>query len=87
MSSRSGVHDKDLDHLSKVYGFSGSFLVSEGGKPLIEKYFGKASDHNNLPIDETTPISMASGSKMFTAILIGCAIEDGLIQSVDQPGV
>jgi CubicO group peptidase (beta-lactamase class C family) len=54
-----------------------AFLVLKNDQLVIEQYY---QDHNPSALSQS--FSMA---KSFTSILIGQAIEDGYIQSVDQP--
>lgn len=54
-----------------------AFLVIQNDSIQYEKYFGKHTVSSIVP-----SFSMA---KSVTSILIGCAIDDGLIQSVNEP--
>lgn len=54
-----------------------AFMVIRNDTILYENYW---SDY-----DETSIVPSFSVAKSVTSILIGCAIEDGLIQSVDEP--
>jgi CubicO group peptidase (beta-lactamase class C family) len=54
-----------------------AFLVLKNDRLVIEQY-----DHDHTPSSRSQSFSMA---KSFTSILIGQAIADGYIQSVDQP--
>ena len=54
-----------------------AFLIIRNDSLLYEKYFNSYDEDNIVP-----SFSMA---KSFTSILIGCAIEDGLIKSVNDP--
>lgn len=54
-----------------------AFLIIRRDTILYEKYFDDYMQASVIP-----SFSMA---KSFTSILIGCAIEDGLIKSVDEP--
>ena len=67
---------EDMESLNHDYGFSGSLLILEDGEIILEKYCGLASDRFGRLITQETPLSMASGSKMFTAIMIAMAIEE-----------
>lgn len=54
-----------------------AFLIIKNDTIQYEKYFKGYSEENIIP-----SFSMA---KSITSILIGCAIDDGLIKSVDEP--
>lgn len=54
-----------------------AFLIIQNDTIQYEKYFGK---HN-----ETSIVPSFSMAKSITSILIGCAIDDKLIQSVEEP--
>ncbi len=54
-----------------------AFMVIRNDTVLYENYF-----HDK---DETTIVPSFSMAKSFTSALIGCAIADGLIQSVEEP--
>lgn len=54
-----------------------AFVVLKGDSIVIEKYFGK-----QRPSDLVQAFSM---TKSFTSLLLGCAVDDGFIESVDQP--
>nr|WP_321235750.1 serine hydrolase domain-containing protein [uncultured Psychroserpens sp.] len=68
-----------VKQLSLDHGFSGSLLISRGDKILTEIYAGFANDATKEKIEAKTIMDMASGSKMFTAVLIGKAVENGLL--------
>ncbi len=46
----------------------GSFLVAKGDQILYEKYRGFGRENNQMPIDEKTPLHVASISKTLTAM-------------------
>lgn len=52
-------------------------IVSQGGEVLIEEGFGGHSP--------TTPTNIKSASKSIISALVGIAIEEGLLEGVDQP--
>lgn len=54
-----------------------SLLISHDGKLLVEEYFNGASAQK--------PANVKSVSKSFMSALIGIAIEQGVIRSLDQP--
>ncbi len=77
----------DMDELSNKNGMSGSLLIVRNGKILVENYSGFASDRLGKLIDSNTSLNMASGSKMFTAVMIGIAVDQGMLswdQTVDK---
>ncbi|HVN30266.1 MAG TPA: serine hydrolase, partial [Candidatus Binataceae bacterium] len=63
----------DLLRISKTTGF----LVIKNGKIVQERYFGAANENSTF-----TSMSVA---KSFTSTLVGLAIADGKIKSVDDP--
>lgn len=54
-----------------------AFLVIRNDSIINESYFKE--------YDEASIVASFSMSKSITSILIGCAIDDGLIQSIDEP--
>jgi hypothetical protein len=54
-----------------------SFLVFHGDTLIFEKYWG-----NHQP---TTVTNSFSAAKTFVGLLIGCALKDGSIKSLDEP--
>ncbi|MBI5534903.1 MAG: serine hydrolase [Deltaproteobacteria bacterium] len=54
-----------------------AFVVVHNDVIIYERYFGEVSS--------TTLLPSFSMSKTYAAVLIGCALRDGLIASVDQP--
>lgn len=54
-----------------------AFLIIQNDTIQYEKYWGK--------YDEASIVPSFSMAKSITSILIGCAIDDGLIRSVDEP--
>ncbi|MAX81390.1 MAG: serine hydrolase [Crocinitomicaceae bacterium] len=54
-----------------------AFIVLKNDSLLYEKYFNK--------YDESSVVASFSMAKSVTSMLIGCAIEDGFIQSVEEP--
>lgn len=63
--------------------FSGSFLVAKNGKILYEKYMGFSNFKTKEPINENTPLHLASVSKVLTAQAILMLVKDGKIK-LDQ---
>jgi CubicO group peptidase (beta-lactamase class C family) len=56
-----------------------AFLIIKGDTMLFERYYDGYT--------QSTPSLSFSMAKSFLSILIGCAVDDGYIQSVDQPVV
>lgn len=69
------INDKD---------FSGGFLVAKNGKILFENYSGCSNYKTKEPINENTPLHLASVSKVLTAQAILMLVKDGKIE-LDQP--
>ena len=67
---------KPLESFLKNSGTT-AFLVIKDDAILMEKYF--------QGYDQTAPTFAFSMSKSFTSMLVGMAVDDGLIASVDQP--
>lgn len=65
-------------------GYTGSFLVAKNGQILYENYNGFANRKNNDPIDENTPMHVASVGKVVTAIAVLRLVDQGKI-NLDQP--
>ena len=84
INSISEVIESELISLNEDYGFSGSVLISNMGQIIMSRSVGMASDKKGEMITSETPISMASGSKMFTAVLIAMAVERGMIDWDDK---
>ncbi len=51
--------------------FSGTILVSRGGRTVIERSYGLADAENAIPVGPSTVFRIASISKSFTSALIG----------------
>ena len=65
-------YNKDFDKLGTV-----AYVIIQNGKLLFEQYWEDYS-----PQSHSNAFSMA---KSIVSLAIGCAIEDGLIKSIDQP--
>lgn len=61
----------------------GGFLIAKGDRIIYENYRGFAQDHEQSPIDETTPLHVASVSKTVTAMSVLKLVEAGKI-TLDQ---
>jgi CubicO group peptidase (beta-lactamase class C family) len=64
-----------LDSMMQIE--TGAFVIIQNDSVRCEKYWGEFTDHSY-----TNSFSMA---KTVTGILVGCAIEDGKIKSIDEP--
>lgn len=62
---------------------SGSLLIAQGQKPLIERVFGIANREQNRPVSTDTPFNLASGGKMFTAVAILRLVQAGRLKLSD----
>lgn len=77
-SVRYNKKDIPADIAEKMKAIStGAFIVIQHDSLIHEKYWGEFTDKSC-----TNSFSMA---KTVTSVLLGCAIQDGLIQSIDQP--
>lgn len=84
-NAEKGKVPKEIDVKDKSYPFEQylednktvAFLIIQNDTIQYEKYWGKITESSIVP-----SFSMA---KSFTSILIGCAIDDKLIQSVHEP--
>ena len=64
--------------------FEGTVLIAEKGKPIYTKSFGFKDDQKRLAIANTTNFSIASISKLFTAIVVMQLVEEGKIKLSDN---
>ncbi|HEY3262940.1 MAG TPA: serine hydrolase [Pseudonocardiaceae bacterium] len=72
---------KRLDDLfasdfGKTYGNARAFLVVVGGQPVVERYYQQSS--------RDTTINIQSAGKSIMSTLIGIALDEGRLRSVDQ---
>lgn len=65
-------------------GYTGSFLVAKNGQVLYENYSGFANRKKNEPIDENTPMHVASVGKVITSVTVLRLVDQGKI-NLDQP--
>lgn len=83
--AENGRFPKELSLKDKSYPFEKyiednktvAFLIIQNDTIQYEKYWGK--------YDESAVVPSFSMAKAITSILIGCAVDDGFIQSVDEP--
>ncbi|MDR0230383.1 MAG: beta-lactamase family protein [Flavobacteriaceae bacterium] len=64
--------------------YTGSFLVAKNGQILYENYSGFANRKNNEPVDENTPLHVASVGKVVTAVTVLKLVDQGKV-NLDQP--
>ncbi|GGK36703.1 serine hydrolase [Deinococcus malanensis] len=72
-----------LDALAAQGHFSGVVLLARHGVPVLERAYGTA-DARGTPITAHSRFPLASLSKMFTAVVIGQLVEEGLV-TLDDP--
>ena len=70
---------KDYFHIPGL-----SVIIMQGDQTVYEKYMGFADMKNQMPIDSSTTIPMASLTKMFTGVLLMQLVENKKI-SLDEP--
>ncbi len=63
---------------------SGGLLVAKGDKIIFEKYRGFAKENEQMPIDENTPLHVASVSKTMTAMAVLKLVEAGKLKLEDD---
>lgn len=63
--------------------FEGSVLIADKGNIIYNESFGYQDDENRIPLTNTTHFSIASITKLFTAIVIMQLIEEGKFQLSD----
>ena len=76
--------DAYIDGLAAKEGLSGSVLVTQGATTVVARTFGHADPAATQPIRADTRFSMASSSKMFTAVLIAKLAEEGRLRYGDR---
>ena len=62
--------DQYYDNVWEKGNLWGGILVAKGDKFLLEKYRGFAQDHEQSPINQNTPMHVASISKTLTAMAV-----------------
>ncbi len=72
-----------IDKLIADNDLAGSVLIAQGDKIIYERVFGFADARRATKISEATRFSMASGSKMFTALAIAQLAEKGKLSYSD----
>lgn len=63
---------------------SGGVLVAKGDKIIFEKYRGFGRENKQMPIDENTPLHVASVSKTMTAMAVLKLVEGGKLKLEDD---
>lgn len=63
---------------------SGGILVAKGNKIYFEKYRGFGRENKQMPIDENTPLHVASVSKTMTAMAVLKLVEAGKLNLEDD---
>ena len=63
---------------------SGGILVAKGAKIIFEKYRGFGRENMQMPIDENTPLHVASVSKTMTAMAVLKLVEAGKLKMEDD---
>lgn len=72
-----------LDRLVAEYDLSGVALIAHGDSVIFERSFGFADAARKRPVTPRTAFSLASASKMFTALGIAKLVERGLLRYSD----
>ncbi|MDP5198757.1 serine hydrolase [Flavobacterium sp. DG2-3] len=72
---------KEIIEINEIPGTA--VAVIKDGKVIYEKYFGKASLEENIPVDKTTSFKVFSTTKLITAVGIFQLIEKGKIALSD----
>jgi hypothetical protein len=72
-----------IDQLVAQEDLSGSVLVTKGDTVILARTFGHADAAKTRPISAHTRFSMASASKMFTAVLVAKLVEGGKLSYTD----
>ncbi|KFC24659.1 serine hydrolase domain-containing protein [Chryseobacterium sp. FH1] len=63
---------------------SGGLLIAKGDKIIFEKYRGFAKENKQTPIDENTPLHVASVSKTMTSMAVLKLVEAGKLKMEDD---
>lgn len=75
---------RELEALARQDRFSGSVLVTQGDRVLIECAAGWADRASGIPVTPATRFATASLSKMFTAAAVLSCVRDGLLEIGDR---
>lgn len=76
--------NRHLDGLVENHQLSGQMLVAVGDQLLINRAFGYADASRSRKVDHNTEFNLASGSKMFTAMLVMQSVAAGKLD-LDAP--
>lgn len=72
--------DRIVEKAMKTFEVPGlSIAIVKDGKVLLTKGYGVRDLKENLPVDSQTLFSIASNSKLFTAIALGILVDEGKI--------
>jgi CubicO group peptidase (beta-lactamase class C family) len=63
---------------------SGQLLITRRGRPVLERYYGKANAELNVPVTATTRFNIASVTKPMTAVIAIQLIEEGKLAISDS---
>ena len=77
---QTGAIDSIIDHAIQQQGFEGTILIAEQGQPVWQLTTGFRDTAQTQPIDNNTRFSIASVTKMFTAIVILQLVDEGKLQ-------
>ncbi len=76
--------DSIVQHAAANDFFEGTVLVADSGNVVYHKSFGFKDKEATLPIEDSTRFSIASITKMFTAIIILQLVEEGKFKLDDN---
>ncbi len=75
--------DGYVEKLVKDDDLAGALLIAQGDRVLFRRAFGFADAARTRPMTDTTRITLASGSKMFTALAIASLVQEGRLRYDD----
>ena len=78
--------EREVTALARAERFSGSVLVPQGERALLECGAGAADRASGTPVTPRTRFALASLSKMFTAAAVLACVRDGLLAPGDRVG-
>ena len=76
--------EREVTALARAERFSGSVLVLQGERALLECGAGAADRASGTPVTPRTRFALASLSKMFTAAAVLACVRDGLLAPGDR---
>lgn len=74
----------EIDRLAESSHFSGVVSIDRGGEPELVTAYGFAHRAHRVPMTPDTRVAIASGSKVFTALVVLSLVEQGVL-ALDQP--